>query len=152
MGGIGSALQLLHGLRSLTFRSRSTFLERWRRSRGTESIKGGKKFMRKGMIHIFDGDQLAENPLITILLKSLVADATVRLFNDSAPVDLGILELSLSLIGISFGGSGSHDIPTFGCVGIGMRSNFYQSSLGYLHSRRMASVDLRVWSNWKSSS
>ena len=122
-----------------------TLLERWRRSRGADSLKGRKKFMRKGMIHLFDGDQLAETTLTTIALKSLITDAKLS-------VDLSIPELGLSLIGISFGGSGCHDIPTFGSVGISMRSNFNQSCLGRLHSRRLTSIDLRVWSNWKSSS
>ena len=152
MGGIGSALQLLHSLRSLALCTWSTFLERWWRSRGADSLKGRTEFMRKGTIHFFDGDQLAETTLTTITLKSLIPDATVQLLDGQSSVNLSIPELGLSLIGISFGGSGCHDIPTFGSVGISMRSNFNQSRLGRLHSRRMTSIDLRVWINWKSSS
>ena len=117
MGGIGSALQLLHGLGSLTLCSWTTFLECWRSSGGAYSFKGRKELVRKGMIHIFDGDQLAENPLITIFLTPLVKYAMVVLFNDLTPADLGFLELGLSLIRISFGSSGSHDFPILRRVG-----------------------------------
>ena len=77
MGGIGGALQLLHSLRTLALRSWTTFLECWRSSGGAYSFKGRKELVRKGMIHIFDGDQLAENPLITIFLMPLVKYAMV---------------------------------------------------------------------------
>ena len=77
MGGVGCALQSLHGFRSLAFGTWPALLECRRRSRGTYSLKGRKELMRKSTINLIEG----EDPSAVITLKSSIMVAVIPLLD-----------------------------------------------------------------------
>ena len=142
MGCVSCALPLLHGFRSLAFGTWPTLLERWRRSCGTYPIKCRKEFMRQSTINLIKG----EDPSAVTSIMAV----KIPFLDSQFPVSLGILELNLSLTGVSLHGPSCHDFPTLGSVGIRVRSDLNQFCLGRLQDRRVTSIDLGIWSNWVS--